>query len=253
MDHTERRTAYRAPRTVSVVVPALDEAAGIGASLASVAGQAGPWEVVVADGGSADGTPEAVRAAMPEARLIAPGRGRARQMNAGAEAATGDVLLFLHADTRLPAGALDAVRRALADPAVAAGCFRTAFDLDGAAEAPRFGPVGRAVMGLWEARLWMRWHRLAFGDRAIFARRTAFEAAGGFPDQPLLEDLDAVRALRRQGRFVFLDAAVTTSARRFRRHGAVRQQARNLAIWAGWTLGVAPARLKRFYSDRDRG
>ena len=237
---------------VRIVIPALDEADGIAACLASVAGQAAPWEVVVADGGSADGTPEVVERAIPEARVITPGRGRALQMNAGAQTSAAGALLFLHADTRLPPGALAAVRRALADPAVAGGCFRTRFastpDASGG-----FGPAGRALMRLWEGRLWMRWHRFAFGDRALFARRTAFEAAGGFPEQPIFEDLDLVRALRQQGRFVFLDVAVETSARRFVRHGALRQQLRNLALWLGWNAGVAPARLKRFYSDRDRG
>ena len=234
------------------MIPALNEADGIAACLASVAAQAvdGPWEVVVADGGSADGTPEVVRRAMPQARLVAPGRGRARQMNAGAAAASGGVLLFLHADTRLPEGALAAVLAALADGAVA-GCFRTRFAR--AAGPGGFGPVGRALMRLWEGRLWMRWHRFAFGDRALFARRAAFEAAGGFPDQSLFEDLDLVRALRPQGPFAFLDADVETSARRFARHGALRQQLRNLALWLGWNAGVSPARLKRFYSDRDRG
>ena len=235
---------------VSVVVPALDEADGVGACLASVAQQDGPLEVVVADGGSTDGTAEAARRAMPEARVVSPGRGRARQMNAGADVSAGDVLLFLHADTRLPPGALAAVRAALADPAVAGGCFRTRFGRETAAE---FGPVGRALMRLWEGRLWMRWHRFAFGDRALFARRAAFEAAGGFPDQPIFEDLDLVRALRRRGRFVFLDADVETSPRRFVRHGALRQQLRNLALWLGWNAGVPPDTLKRFYSDRDRG
>ena len=232
------------PLTVSVVVPALNEAAGIGATLASVARQRGPVEVVVVDGGSTDGTAEAARRALPDAVVIGAPRGRAAQMNAGAARSTGDALLFLHADTRLPAGALDAVRAALDDPAVAAGCFRTTFDAERS-----FGPVGRRLMRLWEARLWMRWHRFAFGDRALFARRAAFEAAGGFPDQPIFEDLDAVRALRQRGRFVFLDAAVVTSARRFRRHGALGQQLRNLALWLGWNAGVAPHRLKRFYDD----
>ncbi len=238
------------PGTVSVIIPALNEAAGIGATLASVARQSGRWEVIVVDGGSADGTADAARAAMPDARVMATEPGRARQMNAGATAATGEALFFLHADTRLPDGALDAVRRALAEGAIA-GCFRTTFDVDD--EEAAFGRLGRAVMRLWEARLWMRWHRLAFGDRALFVRRPAFDALGGFPDQPIFEDLDLVRALRPHGPFVFVDADVVTSARRFQKHGAVRQQARNLALWLGWLVGVAPARLKRFYSDRDRG
>jgi len=235
---------------ISVIIPALNEAAGVGATLASVARQPGPWEVIVVDGGSTDGTTKAAQGALAEVRVITGERGRARQMNAGAEAASGDALLFLHADTHLTDGALDAVRAALAAGAVA-GCFRTTFDVD--AHDAAFGRLGRTAMRLWEARFWMRWHRLAFGDRALFACRDAFEAIGGFPDQPIFEDLDAVRALRRQGPFAFLDADVVTSARRFRRHGAVGQQGRNLALWLGWMAGLSPARLKRFYSDADRG
>ena len=234
---------------VAVVVPAWNEVAEIARTLASVRGQSGPWEAVVAVGDSDDGTAEAVGAALGQARVVTGERGRARQMNDGAAAAPCDVLLFLHADTHLPPGALDAVRRALADPGVVAGCFRTAFAIDGVG----LGAVGHAVLRVWSARFWMRWHRFAFGDRALFVRREAFEAIGGFPDQPIFEDLDAVRALRRIGRFVFLDLEVETSARRFARHGAVRQQLRNAGLWAAWLVGADPVRLKRFYSDRDRG
>lgn len=228
-------------------MPALNEAEGIGAALATVARQSGPVEAVVVDGGSTDGTAEAARTALPGVLVVEAARGRALQMNAGAARARGDVLLFLHADTRLPDGALDAVRDALSDPAAVAGCFRTTFGLGRSAGG--FGPLGRVFMRLWEARLWTRWHRLAFGDRALFVRREAFEAVGGFPAQPIFEDLDVVRALRRRGRFVFLDAAVETSARRFRRGGALGQQARNLGLWLGWNAGLPPDRLKRFYPD----
>lgn len=222
------------PSTVSIVIPALDEAALIEATLASVAGQPGPKEVIVVDGGSSDAT----RAlAAPHARVLTAPRGRASQMNTGAAAASGDVLLFLHADTRLPAGALDAVRTALRDASAVGGCFRTTFD------------AGGFWLRLWSLRLWMRWHRLAFGDRAPFVRRSAFEAAGGFPAQPVFEDLELVRRLRRLGRFVFLDEAIVTSARRFRRHGPLRQQLRNLALWSAWNLRLPPALFKRFYPD----
>lgn len=226
------------PSLVSVIIPALNEAAGIGATLASVAQQTGAMEVIVADGGSTDGTPEAVHRAMPEARVITPGRGRARQMNAGAEAASGDVLLFLHADTHLPPGALAAVRSEIGRPGVVGGCFRTRFAGPGA-ESP--------WMRLWEARIWMRWWRLAFGDRAPFVSREAFRTIGGFRQQPLFEDLDLVRDLRQRGRFVFLDEAVETSARRFGEKGALGQQLRNLALWSAWNVGVAPDRLARHY------
>lgn len=223
--------------TVSIIIPTLDEAGQIEGTLASVTTQPGPKEVIVVDGGSADDT---AGLAAPHARVLSAPRGRARQMNAGAAAASGDVLLFLHADTRLPPGALDAVRRTLEEASVAGGCFRTTFDADG------------FWMRVWSWRLWMRWHRLAFGDRAPFARRAAFEAVGGFPEQPIFEDLELVRRLRRRGRFVFLDAAVVTSARRFRRNGPLRQQLRNLALWGAWNLRLPPSWFKRFYPDTAR-
>ncbi len=222
--------------TVDVVIPALNEEALLPGTLASVARQPGPKSAVVVDGGSGDGTPGAAEDA--GVRVLRAGRGRARQMNAGAAATGGGALLFLHADTRLPEGALDHVREALADPAVAGGCFRLAFDRGG------------LWLRLWSLPLWMRWHRFAFGDRALFVRRAVFEAAGGFPEQPLFEDLDLVRAVRRRGRFVFLDAAVTTSARRFAAVGPLRQQLRNLALWAAWLAGVAPERVARYYPYR---
>ncbi len=233
---------------VSVVIPTLDEAAHLAATLATVLRQPGPVEIVVSDGGSTDSTRDVAREAAPAAVVVEGPRGRAAQMNHGAARATGDLLLFLHADTLLPDGALDAVRATLRVPRTVAGCFRITFDLDG--DPTGLGPVGRAALRFWQARFWMRWHRLAFGDRALFVRRDAFEAVGGFPDQPIFEDLDVVRALRRQGRFAFLDGAVVTSARRFRRNGAVGQQLRNLALWAGWLVGIPPPRLKRYYSDR---
>jgi rSAM/selenodomain-associated transferase 2 len=219
--------------TVSIIIPTLDEEAELPATLASVREQPGPFEVIVVDGGSTDATREIARR-LRDVTLVTSAPGRARQMNAGAARASGDVLLFLHADTRLPADALDRVRSAFADGA-AAGCFQLRFDRAG------------FWLWLWSRPLWMRWPRWAFGDRALFVRRSAFDAVGGFPDQPLFEDLDMVQALRALGRFVFLDAAVTTSARRFVRGGALRQQLRNGALWTAWLLGASPERVARFY------
>jgi rSAM/selenodomain-associated transferase 2 len=232
-DHPNPRTTIHRPRTISVVIPTLDEAAELPATLASVSDQSGPFEVIVADGNSADATREI--AARHGATVVTSPRGRARQMNAGAANASGDVLLFLHADTQLPSDALDRVRAALADPDAAAGCFRLRFDRDG------------FWLWLWSRPVWMRWHRWAFGDRALFVRRSAFDAVGGFPDQPIFEDLDFVQAVRAYGRFVFLDEAVVTSARRYERGGALRQQLRNWALWTAWLLGVDPERAARFY------
>ncbi len=241
------------PSLVSIVIPALNEAAGIAATLASIARQRPPFEVLVADGGSADGTPEAVARAMPLAQIVRAPRGRALQMNAGAAHASGEILLFLHADTHLPDGALDAVREALAPEdwalntatpeasgaeTAVGGCFRTRFDGPGA---------DSRWMRLWESPVWMRWWRFAFGDRALFCSREAFGTTGGFRVQPLFEDLDFVRDLRAVGRFAFLPLAVRTSARRYGERGALVQQLRNFGLWAAWNAGIAPERLARFY------
>ena len=219
--------------TVSIIIPTLNEEAELPATLASALGQSGPKVIIVADGGSSDGTLEI--AAQHGVRVIAAARGRARQMNTGAAHTTGDVILFLHADTRLPTGALDRIRTALADADTVAGCFRLRFDRGG------------LWLWLWTRSVWMRWPRWAFGDRALFVRRSTFDAVGGFPDQPVFEDLDLVRALESHGRFVFLDAEVTTSSRRYQHSGALRQQLRNLVLWSAWLLGASPHRMARFY------
>ncbi len=224
--------------TISIVIPALNEEAELPATLASVVAQAGPKQVIVADGGSGDATREI--AERHGALVVTTAPGRARQMNAGAEHADGDALLFLHADTRLPGGALDRIRTALGASETVAGCFGLRFDRGG------------FWLWLWTRSVWMRWPRWAFGDRALFVRRDAFDAVGGFPDQPVFEDLDLVQTLLSHGRFVFLDAEVTTSARRYERSGALRQQLRNLALWTAWLLGASPHRMARFYPAHTR-
>jgi rSAM/selenodomain-associated transferase 2 len=158
-------------------------------------------------------------------------------MNAGARAATGDVLCFLHADTRLPDGAGTAIAGALADPAVVAGRFDVRFD------SPRW-PF-RMIAGLMNRR--SRLTRISTGDQGLFVRRAAFDAVGGFPDIPLMEDIEITRRLRRAGRIACLSERVTTSARKWERDGVAR------TIVLMWTLrllhfaGVAPARLHRWY------
>ncbi len=224
--------ARRSSLLVSIIIPALDEEEALPATLRGALGQPGPKEVIVADGGSVDATHQIAEEA--GVAVVRAPRGRARQMNAAAAAATGEALLFLHADTHLPEDALDCVRQALSDGAVA-GCFRLRFDRGG------------FWLWLWTRPLWMHWHRWAFGDRALFVRRADFEAVGGFPDQPVFEELDLVQALRRRGRLAFLPEAVVTSARRFEAVGALRQQLRNWALWGAWLVGVAPERVARFY------
>jgi len=219
---------------LSVVVPALDEAGQIAAALASARGPGGA-EVIVVDGGSRDDTAALARAA--GATVLAAERGRARQMNAGAAAATGDVLLFLHADTWLPAETTLVISAALRDPAVAYGRFDVCFD------SPRW-PF-RLIARLMNAR--SRLSGICTGDQAIFVRRQPFETLGGYPDIPLMEDVELTRRLKRMGRLAALRTPVTAAARKWEREGILR------TILLMWTLrllyfvGVSPERLHAWY------
>ena len=193
------------------------------------------------DGGSTDAT-AAIAARFPQVRLLASPRGRARQMNAGARAARGDVLLFLHADTLLPDGALAAVEAAVGDPGVVAGRFDVRFDN------PR--PVFRMIAWFMNPR--SRWSGISTGDQAIFVRREVFEALGGYPDMPLMEDVELCRRLKRRGRLAALRLRVTTSARKWEREGAVRTILLMWALRLLYMVGVPPARLHRWYYRRER-
>ncbi len=221
---------------LSVVIPALDEAAQIDAALGSARGPR-VCEVIVVDGGSRDAT--AARARDAGALVVAADRGRARQMNAGAALAGGDVLLFLHADTRLPPAFDAAVDAALADPAVVGGRFDLRLD------------PGSPFLDLTATliNLRSRLTGIATGDQALFVRRGIFEAMGGFEDIPLMEDVAFTRALRRRGRVARLRQRVTTSSRRWQQHGPLRTV---LLMW--WLRflywrGVPAAELKRRYAD----
>lgn len=193
---------------LSIIVPVLDEAAGIAATLDALAPlRAEGHELVVADGGSTDGT---VALCRPRAdRVIDAPRGRARQMNAGAAAAQGDVLLFLHADTQLPPDAARLVQRAMAH-----GALWGRFDVRIAGGSAML-PVIAHFMN-WRSRL----SGIATGDQALFVRRDTFESAGGFPDQPLMEDIELSRRLRAIARPACLRARVKTSGRRWDSRGA---------------------------------
>ena len=195
---------------LSIVMPALDEAAAIEPTLLALAPLRGRGaEVIVADGGSTDGTAEH---AHPFAdRVLTAPRGRARQMNAGAARATGDVLLFLHADTLLPPDADRLIRRA-----VDAGAAWGRFDVRIAGR-PRMLGVIAAFMNTRS-----RWTGVATGDQALFVRRAVFERLGGFADQPLMEDVELSRLLRAVGRPACLRARVTTSGRRWETRGVWR-------------------------------
>jgi rSAM/selenodomain-associated transferase 2 len=194
---------------LSIVVPTLDEAAGIAAHLRALQPlRDGGCEVIVVDGGSRDATRELARP-LADAVVSAP-RGRGGQLNAGARAARGEALLFLHADTRLPAGALDALRAALATREWG----RFDVEIEGR------HPLLRVVAALVNAR--SRLTGIATGDQAIFIRRARFDAAGGFPEIPLMEDVALSTALRRASRPACLRLRVVTSGRRWESRGVIR-------------------------------
>ncbi|MCX5738379.1 MAG: TIGR04283 family arsenosugar biosynthesis glycosyltransferase [Proteobacteria bacterium] len=216
---------------IAVVIPALDEAETVEAAIASARSAD---EIVVVDGGSLDRTADRARAV--GAKLISSPRGRARQLEAGWRATGAEVVLFLHADTRLPLGWAEAVRAALSEPDVAGGAFRLRFDERSLAlRIIEFGAHRRAA-----------WAGLPYGDQAIFARRTVLEAIGGIAQVPIAEDLDLACDLRGHGRLALLPLAIATSARRYQKHGALRTWARHTIALAAWRLGIDRARIARW-------
>ncbi|MGH7358265.1 MAG: TIGR04283 family arsenosugar biosynthesis glycosyltransferase [Candidatus Rokuibacteriota bacterium] len=222
--------------SLSVIVPVLDDARHLEALLSRLDHTCPDAEVIVVDGGSRDGSAEvAVRSS--GVRLVSSGRGRGRQMNAGAAGARGDVLLFLHADTTLPTGAADAVRGALADPSCAYGRFDVRFDSS--------RPVFRLIAALMNLR--SRLTGICTGDQAIFVRRAAFHAIGGYREIALMEDVDLTRRLKRVGRLAALPLPATTSARKWEREGVARTIVLMWALRGLYACGVGPDRLHRWY------
>jgi rSAM/selenodomain-associated transferase 2 len=215
-------------------VPVLDEAAGIVAALESLAPlRAAGNEVIVVDGGSADGSAELARP-LCDRVVIAP-RGRAAQMNAGAQEARGDVLLFLHADTRCPPGAPEAISQAMKTN------MWGRFDV----EIEGTHPLLKVVA--WSMNLRSRLTGIATGDQAIFVDRGAFTAVGGFPDIALMEDIVLSRRLKRLGRPLCLSARALTSGRRWEKHGVVRTILTMWRLRLAFFLGAEPAKLAASY------
>ena len=222
---------------LTAIVPMLNEERAIAATLEALRAGAPEAEIIVVDGGSED---RGVALARPRCdRLMVAPRGRARQMNAGAAAAAGDALVFVHADTIVGRGFAGEITAALADTRVVGGRFDIAFD--------QYGGGLRIVAAMINLR--SRAMRSATGDQAIFVRREAFAQIGGFAPIELCEDVDFVRRLNRLGRFACPRARVETSSRRWRREGVVRTILRMWAIKALFLAGASPARLKRHYGD----
>lgn len=218
---------------ISVIIPTYNEATCIAATLAHTRRLLPEAEIIVADGGSQDGTLESVTKA--GVRLVPASRGRGPQCRAGAAAATGRLLLFLHADTTLPANAAEVLTTAFARPEVQIGTFRLAFD----------EPTWFLRACAWCTRLDSVFTR--FGDQGIAIRRDFYESLGGLPAWPLFEDVELLRRARRRTRVWSFPAVVTTSARRFHRRGPLRQQMQNGRLLLRFLLGTSPEKLAAEY------
>ena len=220
------------PPKISVIIPALNEEEYLAQTLERV--QEGfNVEPLVVDGGSTDGT----RALMPDCLTCL--EGRAGQQNLGAREASGDILLFLHAVTILPEGWDRVVRSTLSDPAVALGAFTF-----------RIGERMRGLKFIEDTANWRsRRGRLPYGDQGLFLRKDIFEAAGGIPDMPIMEDYAFVRSLRRMGRIVTVPDAALTSGRRWRRHGVFKVTIVNKLMILGYHLGIPADRLAALYRN----
>ncbi len=222
---------------ISIIVPALNEEDQIAGTLSALQGLPGEKEILLVDGGSTDRTVELARA--ESVRVIQAQKGRGHQMHAGALAAAGEVLWFVHADTVPPTNALEEIANALSAEAVAGGNFGLVFDGE-----------SRAARQLTAIYPFLRFLGLCYGDSGIFVRREVYDRIGGFRPLGLFEDLDLLRRLRRQGRFVHLSCRITTSSRRF-------EQRNFAAMWLNWTAlqilywcGVSPNWLARWYGRK---
>lgn len=215
----------------------LNEERAIAPTLDALGAGAPGAEIIVVDGGSTDRSVEIARAR--GAQTLSAGRGRARQMNAGAAAARGEALAFVHADTIVPATFASDIAAALAGPGVVGGRFDVELD--------ELSLTSYLLGKLISLR--SRIMRSATGDQAIFVRREVFVAMGGFAEIDLCEDVDFARRLKRSGRVACLRARVVTSARRWRQNGMIRTVLRMWLIKSLFLAGVSPARLRRYYAN----
>lgn len=223
---------------ISIIIPVLNEAETIQKTIANLRrlDAAEKAEIIVVDGDPSGGTVNVIEDRF--VRKIISERGRAVQMNCGAEAASGDILLFLHADTRLPGNALPLIREVMADGRFCAGAFDLGFD------------TKRGIFRITETyvRLRTRLTRIPFGDQALFSRRDYFRRLGGYREIPIMEDVDLMKRIRRLGgRISVIPAKVLTSPRRYEREGILACTFRNWALQALFAVGVSPERLAKRY------
>ena len=219
---------------VSIIIPTLNEADVIDSSLRKLFNHQGDFEVIVVDGGSSDNTVDIIQR-YPQVRLAISKRGRGLQMNEGARLASGDVLLFLHADTYLPPAGLELIREVMADSQVVGGAFLMNFD------------SGSLLLKAMSRFTRINHTLFTYGDQGLFVRVNTFEDIGGFKSLSIMEDVEIQMRLRSRGTFVKIRHPVTTSARRFIQVGVLRQQLVNTILVFLFHLGVSPSVLERYY------
>ncbi len=220
--------------SISIIIPTYNEAENLSGLLPELLGDP-DVEILVVDGNSSDGTVNTATALGVKALSIPPDR--ALQMNAGAQAASSEILLFLHGDTRLPQGFTGNVHDILNQPGIVAGAFSLKIDGKG------YGL--RIIEMLVNFR--SRFMQLPYGDQGIFLKASMFSAVGGFPALPILEDFELTRKLKRKGRIKILSQEATTSARRWKKLGLLRTTFINQAVIIGYLLGVDPKKLAEWY------
>ncbi len=223
---------------ISVVIPVLNERVNLPAAIDSVRDAITDPEIIAVDGGSTDGSLEWLRT-LPAITVIQSARGKGPQQNAGAKAASGDVLLFLHADCLLPPDAGAKLNQIMQEAAIAGGCFLARWSRNSAAlRLVSFGMNLRTMI-----------RKTSYGDQALFIRRTVFHKVGGFPDWPLFEDTELVRRIKTLGSFKVVHSPVTISARRFEAKGILHSIFLVYFLQIAFLLGVPPARLKKWFVD----
>lgn len=221
--------------TISVIIPILNEETILPAFL----NQTKDWtvsEIIFVDGGSTDQT-QAIIQRSPGHRLLISNKGRGHQMNEGARAASGDLLLFLHADSLFPPDGFSAILKAMQNPDLVGGAFRLRIN--------SHSLLLKFIAMMANGRSFL--FGLPYGDQGIFVRRAVFNNMGGYPNLPLMEDVAFIQRLKREGRTTLLDQAITTSARRWIKQGIVYTSGRNIILLLLYFMGVSPKQLAKWY------
>ena len=229
---TDRKTSI-----ISIIISTRNEADSIGGLLPEMLGIPGV-ELLVVDGDSTDNTVDIAKSL--GAKVLETSPGRAQQMNAGAEAAQGGILLFLHSDTHLASGFAEHVREILKQPGVAAGAFQ--LSIDGK-------DFGLRIIE-WLVNFRSRVMQMPYGDQGIFVTANMFFSVGAFPPQPIMEDFELMRRLKKRGKVKILPLHATTSARRWERLGILKTTVMNQVIILGYFLGISPEKLSGWYRGR---